>query len=344
MIISVIIPVYKVEKYIRRCLESVIRQESDDYKIECLIIDDGSPDKSIEIVNEIVNNYKGTAISFTIINHKRNRGLSAARNTGIRASTGDYLFFIDSDDDLSDNAFKIFYAYSLEYPLVDVIIGNSLLFGRKNLSNTYAMNAVDVPYLIDERNKLLNMVLRRRLNRNAWNKLIRRSLVIDNDLFFDIGLLYEDVTWTYRLYSYVSSILVVPEITYKYEYNPTSIVHTPAERSRQLIWSLAFISDYILNNPPLIKGHETLFTAHCLFVNYWMLKAIDLYNKYGVDPITKQKMYNIKKRLLWQSVRHVRPFMFFYFLVMFKPFSRIMNVRCFRANVDRICRIVYFLS
>lgn len=344
MTISVIIPVYKVEKYIRRCLESVIRQESDDYQIECVIIDDGSPDKSIEIVNEIVNNYKGTAISFTVISHKENLGLSVARNTGIKASTGGYLIFIDSDDELSDNAFSILYAYSLEYPLVDVIMGNSILVGQKDLSNTYVMNNTATPYLIDERKKLLDLVLRRRLNRNVWNKLIRRSLVIDNNLFFDIGLLYEDVTWTYRLYSYISSILIVPEITYKYDYNPTSIVHTPAKRSRQMIWSFAFISDYILNNPPLIRGRKTLFAAHCLFVNHWMLKAIDLNNKCGVDPITTQKLANLKKRLLWRSVSHVRPFMFIFFLIMFNPFNRIINLRFFRANVDRISRMVYFLS
>lgn len=344
MTISVIIPVYKVEKYIRRCLESVIRQENNDYKIECLIIDDGSPDKSIEIVNEIVNNYKGTAISFIVISHKENLGLSMARNTGIKASTGDYLFFIDSDDELFDNAFRILYSFLLEYPIVDVIMGNSILVGQNDLSNTYVMNGAATPYLIDERKQLLDLVLRRRLNRNVWNKLIRRSLVIDNNLFFDLGLLYEDVTWTYRLYSCISSILIVPEITYKYEYNPTSIVHTPAKRSRQMIWSFAFISDYILNNPPLIRGRKALFAAHCLFVNHWMLKAIDLNNKYGVDPITKQKLTNLKKRLLWRSVSHVRLIMFFYFLVMFKPLSSIMNLRCFRANVDRISRLVFFLS
>lgn len=92
MTISVIIPVFKVEQYIRRCLESVIDQENDRYKIECLIVDDCSLDSSMIIVDDIIKNYHGTTIDFKIISHDRNKGLSEARNSGIKASTGDYLF------------------------------------------------------------------------------------------------------------------------------------------------------------------------------------------------------------------------------------------------------------
>ena len=107
MTISIIIPVYKVEKYIRRCLESVIDQESNNFKIECLIIDDCSPDESMSIVSDIIDNYNGSAITFKIFRHEENMGLSAARNTGIKASTGDYLFFIDSDDHILENTLHI---------------------------------------------------------------------------------------------------------------------------------------------------------------------------------------------------------------------------------------------
>lgn len=90
--ISVVLPLYNVEKYIRKCLESIIAQENSGYTIECLIIDDASPDNSMTIVKEIIANYHGFAITFRVIRHEVNKGLSEARNAGIKASTGDFLF------------------------------------------------------------------------------------------------------------------------------------------------------------------------------------------------------------------------------------------------------------
>lgn len=341
MTISVIIPVYKVEKYIRRCLESVLDQECKDFKIECLIVDDCTPDGSMSIVNDIINNYKG-AIMFKILRHEKNMGLSAARNTGIKASTGDYLFFIDSDDDIMENTIKHFVAYSVKYPNADIIMGNSLTIENNYLSNL--TNNDDSPSYIDDRRTIIHRMLSRRINRNAWNKLIRRSVVVDNDLYFDIGLLYEDVTWTYRLYSHVSSVLIVPELTYMYEYNASSIVHTTAERSSQMVWSFTFISDYIINHPPVIDGKEVFFAEHRIFVFHWMIIAIDLYDKYGADEHISIKLKTLKRRLLWHSVKRFRPFMMFLFMTMFKPFSLLIKTAAFRNNIDRIARIVSILS
>lgn len=279
--ISVVIPVYNVEKYIRRCLESIIGQENSSYTIECLIIDDASPDDSMTIVKEIVANYHGSAITFRIIRHEVNKGLSEARNAGIKVSTGDFLFFVDSDDELLENSFLRFLDYYQKYPLVDVIIGNSLDFENGILSVSHTDESGKTPILVDDKRLIMKKVLKREINRNVWNKLIRRSIVEDNNLLFDVGLLYEDVIWTYRLYSSVSSILIIPELTYLYENNPLSIVHTYTERSNQLVWSFVYISDYLINNPPVFDGKQVLFSDHLLFVNHWMLKAIDIKEQFG---------------------------------------------------------------
>ena len=121
MKISIIIPVYNVENFIRRCLESVANQVYPN--IEVILIDDASPDKSIDIAKEFINTYKYSNI-FKIIIHEQNRGLSAARNTGIKNSTGDYLYFLDSDDELYDkNAISILAENAAETH-ADVVIGN----------------------------------------------------------------------------------------------------------------------------------------------------------------------------------------------------------------------------
>lgn len=344
MTISVVIPVYNVEKYIRRCLESVIDQENDRYKIECLIVDDCSLDSSMIIVDDIIKNYHGTTIDFKIISHDRNKGLSEARNSGIKASTGDYLFFLDSDDVILENTFKCYFAYLHDYPFVDVIMGNALSIEDHSLTNTFLTNNNFTSCLVSDKRAIIYHTLCRNIDRHAWNKLIRRSLVIDNNLFFDQGLLYEDVTWSYRLYSTISSILIVPELTYMYDNNPSSIMHTHSERGKTIAWSFVFISDSIFNNPPVIEGKKVLFTEHCLFVNHWVLHAIDLYDKYGLEKQAYIKLNAFKRKLFWTSICHFKPVMALYFLTMFKPLCWLLKIRAYRAIIDRIIHVVYKLS
>ena len=342
--ISVIIPVYKVEIFVRRCLESVIAQECDKFSIECLIIDDCTPDNSMIIVQNVINSYLGPSITFRVIHHDKNMGLSKARNTGIKAATGDFIYFVDSDDYIIDNAFKTFLAYFVRFPSVDLIVGNSLWVEKDCLTNTIANSDAPTSFFIEDKQKIVELMLRRHLDRHAWNKLVRRSLFVDNDLFFDAGLLYEDVTWAYKLYSCVSSVLIIPNLTYMYEYNPMSIVHTPKERSNQMVWSLVLISDTILKNPPIINGKKVLFVAHRLYVNYWFLQAMDLYDRYGADQETIQKMKSVKRTLLKDAICYMRPFLAIFFLIMFNPFNMLMKIRLLRSNIDRINRIVYKLS
>ena len=96
MIISVIIPVYKAANYILRCLESVVAQECDAFSIECILVDDCSPDKSMDITKGFIDQYKGS-VSFCIISNTENQGPSVARNNGLMIAKGDYVFFLDSD-------------------------------------------------------------------------------------------------------------------------------------------------------------------------------------------------------------------------------------------------------
>lgn len=343
MTISVIIPVYNVEKYIRRCIMSIIDQKTDNFYIECIIIDDCGTDNSMNIVHEIINNYKDISVTFRIVNHNVNKGLSEARNSGIKSSTGDYIFFVDSDDAILENTFKLLLSYAKQYPTTNVIQGNSIGIEDNQLSNTSVLCNSNLCLINNKRTIIYNM-LQRQIDRHAWNKLICRSFVLDNNLFFESGLLYEDVTWTYRLYSKVSSVLIVPELTYMYENNPSSIMHTHSERSNKVIWSFVCISDYLINHPPLIDGKNLFFTEHCLFVHHWMLKAIDLYGQYGADRQTSLKLKNLKQKLLWKAIIHFRPILALYFLTMFQPFCQLLKIRMYRTHLYQISRIVYKLS
>lgn len=334
MTISVIIPVYNVEKYIRRCLESVIAQESADFHIECLIVDDNTPDGSISIAEEVVCAYQGKGISFQIIHHSKNMGLSAARNSGIIAATGDYLMFIDSDDYFYEHALSILVSYLNNFPSADVILGDSLSVEDNTRANAPFGSS---PIFIEDKRKIFELVLNRQINRNAWNKLIRRSLVSDNDIMFDAGLFYEDITWTYKLYSCTSSILIVPELTYIYENNPTSIIHTSAERSDQMIWSLIFIADSLLKQQPVIHGKKAFYAAHRLFIGHWVLKALDLHDKYGASADTTIYLHSFRRTLMKDAIGHAHLLLALYFLVLFPPIHLFMRSELF-------CRCYYMLN
>ena len=217
MTISVIIPIYKAEQYIRHCIEAVIDQELNAFDIECILVDDATPDRSMEIAREVISEYHGSNISFVLLRHEENKGPSAARNTGISAASGEFLLFLDSDDVFVENTLKTFFSYHLDYPSVDVIMGNTLWMENQFLSNTPITGGNNAPYFINDFSTIWRLVLRRKIDRQVVNKLIRRSVILDNKLFFDENVsMYEDAIWTYSLYSHISSILIVPVITYVY--------------------------------------------------------------------------------------------------------------------------------
>ena len=132
MKVSIIIPLYNVSLYIERCLNSILKQSYQN--IECIIVDDASPDDSIKKVHDWLR--RNDNILYTnIITHSFNKGLSAARNTGIKHSTGDYIYFLDSDDELTENSIEMLVSY-LESGDYDIVIGELITVGanRKKYS------------------------------------------------------------------------------------------------------------------------------------------------------------------------------------------------------------------
>lgn len=345
MKISIIIPVYNVERYIRRCLESVIEQESDNYDIECILVDDCTPDRSMEVAKDVINGCHGSNISFVLLQHKVNKGVSAARNTGLAAMSGDFLFFMDSDDVIAENAFKYLFSYLLDFPYVDVVMGNMLEIERPYLSNTAVTNNRNNYYLIDDKEVIWKLVLRRKIDRHVVNKLIRRSIIIENNLLFDEDVaVYEDVIWTYKFYSYISSLLIVPALTYNYELNNISITHTTNQKAKKTVESLVVVSDFVFSNPPMINGQYIQYVAHRLFVSHWMLMAIDIMDKHHIDSGYNTTLYSLRNAMFWDAVRHFRPFMVLFYLIMYAPVKSLMKYRWFRSKIYRLDELVYRIS
>lgn len=216
--ISIIVPVYNVEPYIRECFSSIVAQT---YKgeIECIFVDDCGQDRSVKILEELIDGYKGH-IQFSLIHHEHNKGLSGARNTGIRHATGDYLYFLDSDDTITPDCIERLVALAEKYPGVDLVQSSA----RSKLKWFQLANK-NFPEYTDNFKWIRETMLQRfAMPMTAWNKLVRRNFVVDNGLYFEEGLIHEDEVWTFMLAKHVHSIAFCCNITYNYRENPDGIM------------------------------------------------------------------------------------------------------------------------
>ena len=217
--VSIIIPVYNVEKYIEDCLLSVINQSYNN--IECIFVDDCTKDNSIDIINKRLAEYKGP-IKFRIISHKINMGLSAARNTGIRNSKGDYLFFLDSDDEITSDAISNLVKLS-NSGKVDCVVGNVEVYGESSQVQLKTHLLSSSLSVLESTNEILKSYYNNEWYVMAWNKLINKDFLIYSNLFFPEGLLHEDQYWSYKLALSARNMSFCHNITYIYKIRGNSI-------------------------------------------------------------------------------------------------------------------------
>lgn len=217
--VSIIIPIYNVEPYIQECLQSVADQTMNE-SLECILIDDCGTDNSVSITEQYLKTYQGP-IHFKLIHHKKNAGLSAARNTGIRAAHGEYLYFLDSDDTLKKNAIATLLHSATIYD-ADLTIG----FYDTGDTRMSQFEHVDYSEFVSEKSLIKQLLLNYDiLPVTAANRLIKRSLFNNSKLYFKEGIIHEDNYWTFFLSKYVSRLSICKEKTYNYRLTPGSITN-----------------------------------------------------------------------------------------------------------------------
>lgn len=223
MKVSIIVPVYNVSPYIQDCLKSVMRQT---YRgsIECILIDDCGTDNSIAIAERMIDEYKGT-IQFKVIHHTHNRGLSAARNTGTIEAIGEYLFYLDSDDEITEDCIEKLMAVACKSPRVEMVQGNAC---RHCIDKTsyILVNDISMPLAVTNGEVRECLYQRGQFYVNCWNKLLKRDLIIKNQIFCQEGLLYEDNLWLFYLLKYLEVAAFIPDITYHQKKRTHSITST----------------------------------------------------------------------------------------------------------------------
>lgn len=249
MKVSIIVPVYNVSEWIEDCLLSVVKQTYP--SIECIIINDCSPDDSIDKATRFIKDNKSSNIEFKIIHHNKNVGLAAARNTGIRYASGDYLFFLDSDDEICPDTIKGMMGRALEDDS-DFVVGDFSVIGE----NTQLSSSVSQKLLTVKEKRLgTNERISHSFFRNewyvmAWNKLIKRSFLEKYNLYFPEGLLHEDQLWSLKLAGCACTMSTYPFVTYVYKLRGNSISGYLKERNVEDLLAIFKLSNsFVLQHP-----------------------------------------------------------------------------------------------
>jgi glycosyltransferase involved in cell wall biosynthesis len=216
MKISIIIPVYNVAPYIGDCIRSVMRQTWQE-GLECIFVDDCGTDDSMEVVRNMIQGYQGS-IEFRLLGHERNRGLSAARNTGVKAATGDYIYFLDSDDEITEDCIEAL-AQPLRGERLDMTVADYRVIGTGMpqiplaLSDQQILRAGEVIHAYRQKDWYMMSV----------NKLYRTDFLKQNNLRFRESIIHEDELWSFQVACLAKSLAAVRKETYIYKLREGSI-------------------------------------------------------------------------------------------------------------------------
>lgn len=224
--ISVVIPVFRVENYILRCIDSVANQSFKDFEI--ILVDDCGGDNSINTAVRHLN-LVHPSIKYSVIRHDKNSGLSVARNTGIANSSGEFIYFLDGDDSITENCLESLVNATNEN--CDIVIANITKRGCNGDSNF--TNYDDRTLMTSD--DIINAFINREIAWNAVNRLIRKSFFLDHKIFFTPGLTSEDLLWNFETLPFLEKITTIHDFTYIYYSNPNSIMTSTAGNQKYIL-------------------------------------------------------------------------------------------------------------
>ena len=256
--ISIIVPVYKVEQYLRRCLDSIVNQTFTDW--ECILVDDGSPDNSGKICDE----YAEKDGRFKVF-HQTNKGISATREYALHKAEGEYIQFVDSDDWIEPNMLRKMLKTSVE--------NNADIVGC-NFIEEYSTKQNQVNVFYTSKDTFLKDVLSNRWG-VLWKLLISRKLVIDNDIHFPENVNGgEDYVFVVSCLLLCNKVVCVDNYFYHYNrFNNDSFIHTVSFQNLMYQYNATLIVEKILQQKSVYDRYETYVMPRKIAVKSSLLKC-----------------------------------------------------------------------
>lgn len=287
MDLTIIVPVYNVENYIRSSLESLFRQGLDERRFEVVVVNDGTKDKSMEVIQDIIAQHSNV----TVVNQE-NQGLSVARNTGLKHAAGEYILFVDSDDLLIDNTLKSLLDCAVSTS-VDMVMGDFVKLSDKQIDN-YVPSFSEVESIeMSGEDAFVHYLNPRECF--VWRTLYRRHFLLDNSIMFIPGIYFEDVPFTTECYLKAERCISMPIPFYIYRQRPNSIVSSINKKKIndfniviEHLWNLKDRQN--LTNAELQKLKDTIFMTFS--IEMWYLTK-----ERGVYCYRKEIVKDLKKRV-----------------------------------------------
>ena len=328
---SIIVPVYNVEKFLAKCLDSVINQDFDDYEI--IAVNDGSSDSSADILDE----YAKKNDKIKVIN-QANKGLGGARNTAIENACGDYLVFVDSDDFICFDMLSQI-ASILNENLLDILVFDCIQVDvNGNFLTIFSHNFDNISYVTLTQKEFMTF------EPSTWSKIYKRSLFINNNIRFPERLWYEDLATVYRLVPFANKIGYLKKPLYYYVQQPGSITHS-ANTTRMMEIITAFdtlesyfkqtgcYEEYYAELEWLCVKHVLYYSAHRFLTKGYYYKQMNALYNYVCSHYPKFK--NNK------YVKEYMPSIYCMNLIVNKHFFRFYVKECLRVKFAKVFRKVF---
>jgi len=223
--ISVIIPIYNVAQYLSQCMDSVLPQSYQD--LEIILVDDGATDDCPRMCDE----YEAKDSRVRVI-HKKNGGLSDARNAGMKIARGEWIYFVDSDDWVDHDAIRKLYQFAVENHC-DVVQGGLYYAYYDHLLYRKASKKEQEKTILDRHDAMRELIVNDRVKNFAWGKLYKAELI--KDLFFPVGKYFEDSFWQHLVIDRVNRYGIVDEPLYFYRQRQDSISGKLSDKYNDLL-------------------------------------------------------------------------------------------------------------
>lgn len=309
--VSIIIPVYNVEKYLRECLDSVLNQVFDSYEIIC--IDDISTDNSRKILEEYANNCS----KIRIVSHDVNRGLSAARNTGLKHARGKYILFVDSDDMLVEGALEELYRYAednnLDNIYFDYEIKNELGIEKKS-NNKIKKEFVDIQRVYEGQELFCMFAKKKEWKIEAWRQFYKREFLENCKCEFYDGILHEDNLFSFICAMQAKRVMEIPKKYYVYRHRNNSIMTTINEKRAESLyivlmeifnyWNTHTFSKAV--NDAIAEYFEAIYKNLAYYQNYCSKDSELIEKRKPAERKIYQLLKNEKKKYLTLSSNNIR--------------------------------------
>lgn len=254
--ISIIVPVYKAEKYIRECAESVISQSYTDW--ELILVDDGSPDESGRICDELSMEDQRIRVV-----HKSNGGAASARNVGLELAKGDFISFLDSDDMLTHDSLAVLLEWH-KRTTVDIVCGRLDVYYK-----THPFKAEKVNYYNAEES--ISAMFLRETDFSQCAKLYKREII--GDIRFPEGRTNEDAVFLFRIYQRCAKILYISNIVYSFRINKNSVTHSMKNHYSDIYYNVNLMEHDVNKMSLLVKNAFKVYKAKvCMDLCFYFKK------------------------------------------------------------------------